>query len=547
MSGKAEWLKTHCGRMDQGGCGLLVKVEDNRIAAIKGDPDGRLNKGYTCSKGRAGAERLAHPDRLTTPLKRTGARGEGRWDSISWDRAIEEIAGRLTAVKERHGARAVAFCQGMPKGLEHFALIRLANTFGSPNVVGPQNLCHMPREISSIHTCGFYPTPDYRNPSECALLWGGNPTETNEEGVIHTQLEARLKDGTELIVVDPRRTKMAERAKYWLQLRPGSEVALALSLLQVIIDEHLYDEAFVERWTHGFNELKASLKDCSPERLAGVTWIDPDLARKAARLYAQGKPSVLQWGNGVEQAAHNFHTCRALLLMMSVTGNLDVPGGNIDAGEPPLTSMRDFVRADLVPAKYKEMISFAHGVIPRFMVVPPPHLRRAILEGYPYPVKAAYIHSGNPVMAWSDSRETMAALGALDFFAVSDVFMTPTAMMADIVLPAATQFEFNDVGHYGLGHGYVLARPKLVDPPAECRPDLWIINKLAHALGLGEILVGRLRGDCRSSAGAFGHEVRRIRAKGFGRLRSIAPGSMKKKDSGPPPARWSLPCPRRNG
>ena len=486
MSDSDVWRKTYCGRMDQGGCRLSVKVQDNRIVSIKGDPDGPLNRGYTCLKGRANHERLTHPDRLTTPLKRVGERGSGRWEPITWDQAVSTIAGAFNKVKDEHGARAVAFCQGMPKGLEHFALIRLANTFGSPNVVGPQNLCHMPREISGVHTCGFYPVVDYRHPSQCVMLWGGNPNDTNEEGVIHVQLEDQLKNGAHLIVVDPRRTAMAAKARCWLQLRPGSEVALALTMLNVIIDEKLYDESFVTDWTHGFDELKDYVAGFAPEQFESVTWVAAPLVREAARLYAKSRPAALQWGNGTEQAAHNFHTCRALLCLMAVTGNLDTAGGNVNGGHPKVASMRDFVRADLMPTKYKEMLSFAHRVVPRFMVVPPPYLRRAILDSEPYPVKAAYVHSSNPVMAWSDSRETVKALRALDFLAVSEVFMTPTAALADIVLPVATQYEINDVGHYGLGHGFVLARPKLVEPPEGCRPDLRIINDLAHGLGLGE-------------------------------------------------------------
>jgi anaerobic selenocysteine-containing dehydrogenase len=486
MTDKNEWLKTNCGRMDQGGCRLLVKVEGNRIITVKGDPEGTLNHGYTCIKGRANADRLTHPDRLTTPLKRVGARGEGKWEPLSWDEAMATIAGAFNQVKTQFGARAVAFCQGMPKGLEHFALIRLANTFGSPNVVGPQNVCHMPREISGLHTCGFYPVVDYNHPAKCVLLWGGNPNDTNEEGVIHTQLENRIKEGTQLIVVDPRRTSMAAKARYWLQLRPGSDVALALCMLHVIISDEVYDHDFTAKWTYGFDELRSYAANFEPEKYEDITWIDAGLVREAARLYAQSKPAALQWGNGIEQGAHNFHTCRSLLCLMAVTGNLDTPGGNIDAGQPAVLGMADFVRAELMPAKYKEMISYSHGVIPRFMVVPPPYLRQAILHGQPYPVKAAYVHASNPAVGWSDSRETVAALKALDFLAVSDVFMTPTAALADVVLPAATHFEFNDIGHYGLGHGFILARPKLVDPPEGCRPDIRIINDLANALGLGE-------------------------------------------------------------
>ena len=144
--------------MDHGGCALLVGVKNNRIVKVKGDPDGFLNKGYICPKAIASPHRLNHPARLTSPLKRVGSRGQGRWDKISWEDAIQEIAAHLSRIRESFGARSVAFCQGMPKGLEHFVLIRLANLFGSPNLVATQDVCHAPREISGVRSnedCGM--------------------------------------------------------------------------------------------------------------------------------------------------------------------------------------------------------------------------------------------------------------------------------------------------------------------------------------------------------------------------------------------------------
>jgi len=469
--------------MDQGGCALEVLVADGQIVKVRGDPSGRLNQGYICPKGLASPKRLTNPDRLTRPLRREGS----GWRTISWTEALYQIAEAFNRIKEVHGARAISFCQGMPKGLEHLSLIRLANTFGSPNVVGSQNVCHMPREISGVHTCGFYPVVNYDLPTDCVLLWGSNPTSTNEEGVIHTQLLAQLKGGARLVVVDPQRTQMAQRAEVWLQLRPGSEAALALSLLAVIIEENLYDREFTARWTHGFDELAGHAARFRPEETGVWTWLEPEAVRRAARLYAQAPAAALHWGNGVEHGVSNFDTCRALVCLMALTGNLDAPGGNIDAGQPPVLSLREFARADLMPAKHKEAIFAGYGLLPRFMTVPPPMWRRAILEGEPYPVRAAYVQTSNPVISYSDSRQTAAALKSLDFLVVSEITMTPTAALADIVLPAATQFEFNDIGHYGLGHGFILARPQLVEPPKECWPDLKIHNELAKALGLGDL------------------------------------------------------------
>lgn len=468
--------------MDHGGCALVVGVKNNQIVKIKGDPAGFLNKGYVCVKGTLSHERLRHPDRLRYPLRRIGDRGENRWQRISWTEAIEEICENLHKIKDTDGAKGVAFCQGMPKGLELFVLNRLANTFGSPNVVGVQDVCHAPREITATHTCGFYPVADFHHPCKTVMLWGSNITSTNEEGMICSLLLKQLKNGTELIVIDPRKTELAQKAKYWLQIRPGTDHALALAFLHVLINEKIYDQEFVRKWTSGFDDLFNHIQDFTPEKMSEITWVPAELIRDAARFYAHSHPAAIQWGNPIEQTIHNFNTTRALVCLMAISGNLDIPGGNIKPNEPQTAPFGKFVRADLVPLKRKEMIHAYHDTIPGLMTVPPGLFRKAVLEEFPYPVKAAYMQGTNPLVTYADSQKTYETLLKLNFIAVADIFMTPTAAMADIVLPAATHFEFNDIGHYGLGHGFILARPKVIDPPQECWPDIKILNELGKAL-----------------------------------------------------------------
>ncbi|HPX11331.1 MAG TPA: molybdopterin-dependent oxidoreductase [Syntrophales bacterium] len=481
------WVRTHCARMDHGGCTLLVGVRGNRIVKVKGDPDGFLNGGYVCPKGIISPDRLTHPGRLRAPLKRTGARGEGRWAEISWEEALDETAGALKRIRESHGARAVAFGVGMPKGLEHFVLIRLANLFGSPNVVASQDVCHAPREITGVHTCGFYPVADFHRKSALAVLWGSNMTSTNEEGEICSLLLKQLREGTELIVVDPRKTELAAKAKLWLPLRPGTDHALALAFLNVIIGEERYDREFVEKWTHGFEDLREHVRQYTPEKMAAVTWVPADRIREAARLYAASRPAVIQWGNPIEHNVHAFDAARALICLMAVSGNLAVPGGNVEAVDPKIMGLGEFVRADLIPDKRKEMISARYGIIPRLMTVSPAYFRKAVLEDVPYPVRGFYSMCSNAMMSYADSRLTFEALKKLDFIAVADLFMTPTAAMADIVLPVASHFEFDDIGHYGIGHGYILARPKVVDPPEGCWPDMKIMNELGKRVSPPEL------------------------------------------------------------
>ncbi len=487
MSQQRRVVKTHCGRMDHGGCSLLVEMEGSRIVGVKGDPDGFLNHGYLCPKGLASHRRLGYPGRLKHPLQRAGARGSGQWQRISWPRALETIARNLYQVREKHGARAVAFGLGMPKGLDHFGLIRLANAFGSPNVVANQDVCHAPREISGVHTCGFYPVADLHNPSSLVILWGSNITHTNEEGEIASLLLARLKEGSRLLVVDPRRGDLFSRASAWLQIRPGADAALALGLLHVIIKEKLYDREFVENWTHGFAQLARQVELFTPGEVSRLTWLEPGQIKEAARAYAAAKPACLVWGNPIEHNVNAFDTARALICLMALCGNLDAPGGNIQAVEPPIAPLGKFVRADLIPQKPKTMLSLPHGVIPRFMTIPPGLFRRAVLADEPYPVRALYAMGTNPMLTWAEAGLTRRALESLDFLAVAELVMTPTAALADIVLPAASHYEFDDIGHYGLGHGYVLARPRLLDPPGQCWPDLKIIAELGKRVSSPEL------------------------------------------------------------
>jgi len=476
-------VKTHCSRMDHGGCGLLLEIQDGRIIKVKGDPDCPVSHGYICAKAVASVHRTHHPQRLTHPLIRQGPRGQGKWKRASWDEALAYAAERLGRLREECGPECVAFAQGAPKGLEHFVLIRLANVFGSPNVCGPQHVCHMPRELAGTVTCGYYPIPDYEHPTALILNWGSDLLRTNEEGVICLRLLESVKQGADLIVVDPRRTHLASIAQSHLKIRPGSDLALALGLLHIIIEEGLYDREFVEQWTVGFDELREQVRPFTPERTADQTWLSPEEILHCAWTYATSKPALIQWGNALEHTSQGFQTCRALVCLMAVTGNLEVPGGNVRPPLPPVARLGDFVKAELLPDKSRKMLNRAWSLLPNFMIVPLPMVVQAVLERKPYPIRAMFAQVTNPLITNGDARLTFEALMRLDFLCVSEIFLTPTAALADVVFPAATGFEFDDIGHYGLAQGWIVARPRLVDPPGEARSDLHILNDLAKALG----------------------------------------------------------------
>lgn len=481
---KAERIvRTTCGRMDHGGCGLLVHVLDGRPVDVEGDPESPLSRGHICGRARAALEKNQSEARLTTPLRRCGERGDGRYEAIGWGEAIREIATRMGAIRQELGPQYLGFCQGSPKGLEHFLLLRLANVFGSPNVCGPQHVCHFPREMAGVVTCGFMPTPDYDGRPDAVLVWGSQLDVTNEEGIICSKLFDAVDQGAKLVVIDPRRSRLAERADLHLQIEPGGDASLALWMLDWIIRSGSHDSAFVEQWCTGLDELRDHLAGLSDGELLGRAGLPEASVRQCAEMYADAERALIQWGNGIENTVNAFQTARALVLLMAVTGNLDVRGGNLRGSPPPTARLGSFVRARKLGDLRSARLSSGDRILPTFPVVPSHMVTRSLLEEVPYRLRGLYVHDSNPLVTWSDTRRVEEALRRLDLLVVSDIFMTPTAALADYVLPAATQLEIDDIGHYGLPHGFITARPKVVEPPGEAKPDLQILCELGRALG----------------------------------------------------------------
>ena len=324
-------VKSTC-RGCHGVCGVLLHIKDGKLVKVTGDPDSPTSRGYLCVKGKSAPELLYHPDRLKYPLKRAGGRGENKWQTISWDEALDIVSSELRNARDNFGAESIVGARGT--GRPYYVLFhRFLNCLGTPNRLGFAHLCYGPRLTASAMTCGELPVCDYYgfggiNPA-LVLIWGSNLTEVGAaDGMCSSQLVRTLKNGAKSIVVDPRRTKLAAGADYWLQIRPGTDAALALGMLHVIIKEKLYDEDFLRKWTIGFNELTEKIKEYTPERIARITWIPADSISSAARLYATARPACLQWGVGIDQGANSFRTIRALLILSGITGNIDAPGGD---------------------------------------------------------------------------------------------------------------------------------------------------------------------------------------------------------------------------
>ncbi len=467
-------------------CGVLVHVEDGRVTKVTGDPDHPMNRGFICVKGQAQPELLYHPDRLKYPLKRTGDRGEGKWQRVSWDEALDEVAAGLMKVQQKYGAESIAVITGTGPRTGNNTARLFCLMLGTPNRISVDNhICFAPSAMAESNTYGVMTTmmeigPDYNN-AECIMVWGGNPLNSHPPRGEEIARAKRKRDA-KLIVIDPRRTALAAMADLWLQVRPGTDLALALGMIYIIINEGLYDREFVGKWCHGFEELKKHVQAYPPERVAEITWLPVEKIRETARLYATTKPAVLHHRIGVEHNINSVQSSRAFATLIALTGNLDVKGGNLFQTLP--TGFSNPCNKLNFPAAIREKrigekeFPLAQGFVHCALAV------EAALEGKPYPLRAMYCTTGNPVVNMQNSRRMWKALKSLDFLAVADFFMQPTAELADIVLPASTWMEKDDMGDFPnlMYTNYIAAGQKVIEPLYECWDDRKILIELGKRI-----------------------------------------------------------------
>jgi anaerobic selenocysteine-containing dehydrogenase len=483
------------------GCGVLLYVKNGKLLKVEGDPDFPHNQGRLCPRCLALTQVVYHPDRLKYPLKRAGERGEGRWERITWEEAYETIAQKFSKIKKEYGPESVIFCQGTGRDISPY-ITRLAYTFGSPNWVcfGPLHgqACWLPKIVTNVVTAGdlivadcaqFFPgryeNPDWKMP-KCIIIWGNEPTVSSPDGFMGQWIIDCMKIGSALIVIDPRRTWLATRAKVWLQIRPGTDAALALGMLNVIINEGLYDSQFVERWTHGFNELKKRVQEYPPQKVAEITWIPEEKIIKAARMYATSKPSAIQWGVSIEQQKECIPTIHAIAALWTVTGNLDVPGGNIIRSRNFGLASLNFWAVDTLSREQleKSIGSKPYPLLRQFHSLKGEMVIEQMLTATPYPIKAAWIQTTNTFACGAaDPKRTHEAFSKLDFNVAVDLFMTPTTMaFGDIVLPAATYPERDGIALQDGLNIFAGTINKAIEPVGECKSDMEINLELGKRL-----------------------------------------------------------------
>jgi len=478
-------VKSHC-RMCHGGCGVLVYLKNGIIEKIAGDPDCPINHGTLCSKGIGSTQLVYHPDRLTYPVRRVGPKGSGKWERISWDEALDIIAEKILHYKDIFGAESIV--PGYGTGRENEAVIyRFANLLGTPNVLTAGHFCYGPRISTTIITCGTNPIVDYENNPRCIMVWGNNVVISNPDCYKGEPFSQALDTGAKLIAVDPRLTRIAARADIWLPLRPGTDAALALGMLNVIIKEELYDKDFIETHVYGWEPFVARVNEYSLERVEKITWVPKEKIQKAARLFATTKPAAIQWGVAIEQQINCADNNRVLLALMGITGNIDAMGGQVLFKTPKINNVGRFGAHNMLLREQaeKRLGGDRFRLGGNFSIINPKCVWNAILEKKPYPVKMLFLISSNPLLTRGNAKEVYRALEAVEFMAVSDFFLTPTAELADIVLPAATWLEMDYIGDFWKRHGYILPRRKAVQI-GECRSDHEMLNDLGHRVGQGE-------------------------------------------------------------
>ena len=487
-----------------GGCMHLLTVENGVVTKLRPDPDGPLNKGRACVKGMSIIEQMYHPDRLLYPMRRVGKRGSGSWRRISWDKAYDEISERFDALIRAHGPECIALISGT--GRHHLAQFwRFANVLGTPNAMSSGALiCLGPRKNAGDLTAGHFAGVDYygSNRPGGILVWGANPAISGADGELSFLIRDAMREEIPLIVVDPKPNELTRVAKLWLPLRPGTDGALALGILNIIISENLYDREFVEKYTYGFEELRVRCAEYETERVAKITGLNAALIREAAHLIASTKPLALEWGCAIEQSVNAVQTCRAIFMIPALTGNYDVPGGFVESMEIAPTA--DILLDRLSPEKAKKCISggfpLCDGRASPKLFAHPWLTLDAIKTGKPYKIRALLSSANNTLLSVPDAKHTFECLNELEYFVYMDFFMTPTAELADLVLPAALWPEVDSVFCMPeFGDVAALCMQKVVQV-GECRSDEEVFLELSKRMGLDygaqtqrEILDGILR------------------------------------------------------
>ncbi len=554
-----------------GTCGVLAHIKKGRLTKIEGDADHPWNQGRLCARCLAMTQYIYHPDRLNRPLKRVGQRGEGKWEPISWEEALDLIEEKLGRIRKDFGAESVVFSMGTGRDISPW-LCMLAYAFGSPNVMFALsgNACYSPR-IAAVETVlGDYCIPDaaqwlekrYEDPRyqipQCTVIWGYNLPNTCPDNIFGHWFTDLMKKGTEIICIDPRLTWFSARAKHWLRLRPGTDGALAMGFLNTIINENLFDHEFVEKWTNApflirkdtgrllresdldkegsrenfmawdlgkrepvvwesgkanyrwshpktalqgnfevtlangktatcrtvWDAFCAEVTQYPPERVEEITWVPKRDIQAAARFFAESKPASIHWGLPIDSTPGITPTAQAITALWCLTGNLEIPGGNIIARNAfecvsyALPGAEGVIKLATKEADKRRISIDKYGPFNKFIWrAQTDMVFDQIFSGKPYPIKAMWMQTGNLIAGIGfEPKRWREALEKLEFIVAVDLFMTPTTQYADVILPAATFLEKDSVRSWWIPLQTINEAVSVEG----CKPDVEINFELAR-------------------------------------------------------------------
>ncbi|MES2151324.1 MAG: formate dehydrogenase subunit alpha [Pseudomonadota bacterium] len=487
------------------GCQLTYNVKDNKILFVEGR-DGPANHERLCVKGRYGFDYANHPHRLTRPLIRRDDAPPKRGDFVmdpehvmdvfreaSWEEALAKAGGTLAAIRDTHGKKSLAgFGSAKGSNEEAYLFQKLVRTgFGSNNVDHCTRLCHASSVAALLEGIGSgavsNPVMDVTK-AEVVIIIGANPTVNHP--VAATWIKNAIKNGTKLVVCDPRRSDLARSAHRYLQFKPDTDVALLNAMMHVIVSEGLVDQAFIASRTIGYEQLEQNVAGYDPELMAPICGVDADTIRYVARLYATSKASMILWGMGISQHIHGTDNARCLIALALMTGQIGRPGtglhplrgqnnvqGASDAGLIPMM-FPDYQRVDnpAARAKFEKAWGATLDDKPGLTVV---EIMHAIKKGE---IRGMYIMGENPAMSDPDANHARESLAALEHLVVQDIFLTETAYLADVILPASAFPE--KTGSFTNTDRLVQMGRQAIDPPGEAKHDLWIIEQIAARMGL---------------------------------------------------------------
>ena len=473
-------VKTFCSICERT-CGMRVTVQGDRVEKVEGLKEHVKSKGGLCVKGRAALDIMYAQDRLKSPMKKEN----GEWKQVSWEHALDLMADKLNGIKENYGPSSLGVYHGqtyVKNCISMFAMKRFLNAYGSVNLCSAASECFIPHLLNGIATFGSLAFADVEK-STCVIIWGSNPFASGSMvgcSMPRTiQLFTALKEkGVRFIIIDPRTPAVAKLADIHLKVRPGTDGALALGIMSYIVEKGLCDTEYVEKYTSGFEKLKELLNDYDLEKVEKITMVPREQIEKAAHMFATSRPASIVPGVGVEHQTNTVQTLRALSLLLSITGNIDVAGGNTFLSPTVLAPahIEDIPQPTDKPLGMDEHPMFVSMINQAQALV----LMEKVLEKEESPIKALIVAGGSPLPVLANSNKMRQVLEKMEFITVIDLFMTETARYADLVLPAAFFLEREEIATMPLN-----LQSKAVDGD-QCWPDWKFWWELAKRMGYGQ-------------------------------------------------------------